>query len=131
MAATRPRRPAGFGFLAGCALLCAGVMALGLADGGSDLDFPLVSRFALAATGALALVTAEALAFVRPWAYGASLALAGSFVATMFVLGGGYDVGFVMIGVSALPILIALSIVYNGMHPAPRIRPGPHPPRVP
>src|SRR5687768_9691973 len=80
----RPPRPAGFTFLTVCAVLCACATAWALATAGDEQRL-LASRFALGATGALALVTAEALVFVRPWAFGASLAFAGSFVALIFV----------------------------------------------
>ena len=125
----RPPRPAGFVFLTACAVLCAAVMALGLAD--ADFASEPVSRFALAATGALALVTAEALALVRPWAYGASIALAGSFVAMVFVVAGSIEVSLAIACVVALPILSALSIVYNGLRPVPPVTHGPQRIRVP
>jgi len=102
-------------FLAACALVCALVLAVMLAA--SD-DRPPV-RFALGATGALGLVTAEALALVRPWAFGASLAFAGSFVATLFV--GTHDVVVAVVGtcLTLLPIVVALSIVHNGLDAGP------------
>jgi hypothetical protein len=102
-------------FLAACALLCALALAILLATGD---DLPPV-RFALGATGALALVTAEALAFVRRWAFGASLAFAGSFVATIFVAT--HDVVVAVVGTcpTVLPILVALSVVHNGLAARP------------
>jgi hypothetical protein len=108
-------RPAGFVFLAVCALLCALALAILLATGD---ELPRV-RFALGATGALALVTAEALAYVRPWAFGASLAFAGSFVALVFVATHDFVVGVVGTCPTILPILVALSVVHNGLaaHP--------------
>jgi len=104
-------RPAGFLFLAWCALACACAMAVAL--GVSDVPAP--ARFAVGATGALALVTAEALAFVRPWAFGASLAFAGSFIAMTFVAVHDVDMSLTISAPALLPILIALSIVYNGL----------------
>jgi hypothetical protein len=107
-----PLRPAGFGFLTFCALLCAVAMATALTAPGIAPP----GRFALGATGALALVTAEALAFVRPWAFGASLAFAGSFMAMILVVLGTVEVGFTALMTPAgLFILIALSIVRNGL----------------
>lgn len=107
-----PSRPAGFVFLAVCALASACVMAaaLGLGHG------PPPVRFALGATGALALVVAEALAFVRPWAFGASLAFAGTFIAMLLVVSGDMTVFIILGSLSAFFILLALSIVYNGTH---------------
>jgi hypothetical protein len=107
-------RPAGFTFLTLCALLCACGMAWALATLGGEEHLPAI-RFAVAATGALALVTAEALAFVQPWAYGASLAFAGSFVAMLFVTLGDFSGGIATTALVALPIAIALSIVHNGL----------------
>jgi hypothetical protein len=107
-----PLRPAGFGFLTFCALLCALVMAAAL----TVPDIAPPGRFALGATGALALVTAEALAFVRPWAFGASLAFAGSFMAMIFVVLGTFEVDFIaLMAPAGLFILVALSIVRNGL----------------
>lgn len=112
----RPLRPAGFGFLAFCALLCALVMAAALTSAGMALP----ARFALGATGALALVTAEALAFVRPWAFGASLAFAGSFMAMILVVLSGIEAGFIPVMAPAgLFILVALSIVRDGLGAPP------------
>jgi hypothetical protein len=108
-------RPAGFVFLAACALLCALALAIMLATG----DDPPPVRFALGATGALALVTAEALVFVRPWGFGASLAFAGSFVATLFVATHDLVVGVVGTCPTILPILVALSVVHNGLAARP------------
>jgi hypothetical protein len=106
-------------------------MALGLADGVEDLAHPLAGRFALAATGALALVTAEALAFVRPWAFSASLACAASLGATIFVVADSVDISLVIATVVVLPILTALMFVYNGLRSVPAITPGPQRIRVP
>jgi hypothetical protein len=105
-------RPAGFPFLSACALACACVMASLLAKLGGDA---LSGRFAVAATGALALVTAEALAFVRPWAFGASLAFAGAFFAAIFVTADSVDSFFVVATVTLIPVIIALAFVYNGL----------------
>ena len=110
-------RPSGFGFLAFCSVTCAVVMALLL--GGSDLpsDVLFPARMAVGATGALALVTAEALWRVRPWAFSASLAFAGTFVVMLFVVSGSLAGGFVASSVAALFIAVALSIVYTGLFP--------------
>jgi hypothetical protein len=107
----RPPRPAGFGFLGFCALLCALAMAAALTIAGVAPP----ARFALGATGALALVTAEALAFTRPWAFGASLAFAGSFVAMVFVAVHDVAVAMAIAATALLPILVALSIIHNGV----------------
>jgi len=117
----RPPRPAGFGFLTVCALACAVLMAAAL-----DLDdgSPMV-RFAVGATGALALVVAEALACVRPWAFGASIAFAGTFIAMLVVVLRDLEGVVIAVGMTAMFILVALSIVYNGVHhvpPAPGMR---------
>jgi|SRR5215218_834352 len=121
----QPPRPAGFVFLTGCALVCACVMAAALALSGTETGAPLAARFALGATGALALVTAEALAFVRPWAFGASLAFAGSFIAMTFVSVHDLDVSLATSAPALLPILVALSIVYNGLDSVSRMAHGP------
>jgi hypothetical protein len=116
-------RPDGFLFLATCALGCACVMAgvLGLGNGGP----PLV-RFAVGTTGALALVTAEALACVRPWAFGASLAFGGMFIALLGVWVSYTERVAVLAVVAGLFVLIALVMVYRGMEslstPAPRLQ---------
>ncbi|MFL5381614.1 MAG: hypothetical protein ACJ8GN_03745 [Longimicrobiaceae bacterium] len=116
-------RPDGFGFLAMCALACACVMAgsLGLGSGG-----PPPVRFAVGATGALALVTAEALAYVRPWAFGASLAFAGTFFALLGVMVPYIEAIAVLAVMAGIFILIALVIVFRGMcslsTPAPRLQ---------
>ena len=117
----RPKRPTGFGFLAVCSLLCAGAMGSLLAMIPDDVPHLLAARFALGATGALALVTAEALWRVRPWAFGASLAFGGVFVVMPVAVTGMWEA----IVVSALPalfILAALSIVHRGLFPHPPIR---------
>jgi hypothetical protein len=111
----RSARPVGFGFLALCALACACVMAAALAAPG----VPPVARFALGATGALALVTAEALAFARPWAFSGSIAFAGTFIAMLFVVTLDAEEFIILVCITAFFILVALSIVYNGMHPTP------------
>jgi uncharacterized membrane protein len=127
----RPFHPAGFVVLSGCSFLCACVMALGLADGVEDLAHPLAGRFALATTGALALVTAEALFFVRPWAFSASLAFAASFAATILVTARSTDDFLVIATVVVVPVLIALMFVYNGLRSVRTITPGPQRIRVP
>jgi hypothetical protein len=127
-----PHRPVGFVFLAVCSFLCGLAMTVVLATAGNSPS----ARFAAGATGALALVTAEALAFVRPWAFGASLAFAGSFIAMTFV-SLNVDVAWAITAVAILPILIALSMVYNGLRsvagaahvPQPTRVPAPRPPR--
>ncbi|MFL5541529.1 MAG: hypothetical protein ACJ8J0_21255, partial [Longimicrobiaceae bacterium] len=101
----RSARPAGFVFLTVCALACACVMAAALAAP----DFPPVARFSLAATGALALVVAEALAFVRPWAFGASIAFAGTFIAMLFVVTLDAEALIFLVCITAFFILVALS----------------------
>ena len=127
----RPFHPAGFVVLSGCSFLCACVMALGLADGVGDLAHPLAGRFALAATGALALVTAEALFFVRRWAFSASLAFAVSLMATIFVVAQSVDISLVAATVVAIPVITALPFVYNGLRSVHAITPGPQRIRVP
>ena len=114
----RSARPPGFVFLTVCALACAVMMAAVL-----DLDGkPPAVRFAVGATGALALVVAEALACVRPWAFGASVAFAGTFIAmliTVSIPDTGAVVG--LVSVAMLFIVVALSIVHHGMNPAPAV----------
>jgi hypothetical protein len=119
----QPSRPAAFGILAVCSFLCACVVSAVLVGGGGDVDPGMGGRFGLGVTGALALVTAESLWFVRPWAFGTSLAFAGSFVATLFVLADSIDVFLVMAAVVALPILVALIFVHNGLDPARTVTP--------
>ena len=104
-------------------------MALGLADG--ELASGPADRFVLAATGALALVTAEALAFVRRWAFSASLAFTASFAAAIFVLASSNDGIFAIAAIMALPILTALAFIYNGLRSVVTITPGPQRIRVP
>lgn len=116
----RAKRPPGFGFLAVCSFLCAGAMAWLLQVAPDDIPHPLVVRFAFGATGALALVTAEALWRVRRWAFSASLAFAGTFLVMPVAVTGRWE-AVVISGVSALFIAVALSIVYNGLFPLPRI----------
>jgi hypothetical protein len=120
----RPPRPTGFTFLTACALLCACAMAWALALVGDGEGVSLPLRLALGTTGALALVTSEALAFVRPWAYRASVAFALSFIAMILVMGGGIEFTLVMAAILLMPILIALSIVWNGLQPTPVAAPG-------
>lgn len=83
----RPTRPDGFGLYAFCSCVCAGCMALLLTDVMLYPGPSLPGRLAIGATGAFGLVTAEALWFVRRWAFPASLAFAGAFVAMLFVAG--------------------------------------------
>ena len=123
----RPRPP-GFVLLSVCFFLCACAMALGLADG--ELASGPASRFLLAATGALALVTAEALAFVRPWAFSASLAFAASFAAMAFVLASS-NVIIAITAIVAFPIVTALVFIYNGLRSVPAATPGSQRIRVP
>ncbi|MFL5539978.1 MAG: hypothetical protein ACJ8J0_13350 [Longimicrobiaceae bacterium] len=113
----RPPLPAGFLFLTFCAFFCACLMAVALALP----EVSLAERFAYGATGALALVVAEALAFVRPWAFGASIALAGTFIATLFVVTADLEVFLVFSVIAGLFIVIALAFVYEGMNPAPAV----------
>jgi hypothetical protein len=111
----RPPRPAGFGFFTVCALLtaCGCAFALAVNDG---LPVFLPGRMAVAATGALALVTAEALARVRPWAFSASVAFAGTFIVMLLLAARDeIDVGIAMSGGVGLFALVALSIVHNGL----------------
>lgn len=109
----RPPRPAGFGFLCACSLIAAVAMALLLSE--EPLDVTPAARLAMACTGALALVTAEALAYVRRWAFGASLAFAGVFpVMTMLVSGS--VIGSVgMWGPGAVFAVFALAVVHEGL----------------
>jgi hypothetical protein len=79
----------------------------------------------------MALVTAETLALVRPWAFSASFAFAVSFAATLFVIASSIDVFLVMATIAVLPVLIALLFVYNGLRSVPAITPGPRRIRVP
>ena len=120
-----PRAPTGFIFLSACSFLCACAMAFGLTYGVADFSIGPAGRFGLAATGALALVTAEALAFVRPWAFSASLAFAASFVAMTFAVMSSVDDSLMVASVVAFPILIALLFVYNGLRPVRAVTPGP------
>ena len=114
----RSMRPACFGFLAFCSVACAILMAKLLGDNQLPAYRLFPARMAVGATGALALVTAEALWRVRPWAFSASLAFAGTFVVTLFVLTGTLLSGLLASLVALLFIAIALSIVYNGLFPA-------------
>lgn len=120
MPPNRSKRPAGFGFLTICSLLCAGVMALLLGTIPDDVPHVLAMRFAIGATGALALVTSEALWRVRPWGYSASIAFAGSFVVMPIVLDPSWS-AVAFSGVAALFIVVALSIVYRGFFPDPTL----------
>lgn len=127
----RPPRPVGFGFLTVCALLSAGGCGIALASSTGEPVF-LPGRMAVAMTGALALVTAEALAFVRPWAFSASVAFAGTFIVMPLVaVWDEIDVGITMSSGVALFALVALSIVHNGLdsvstpRPVPRRRAAP------
>lgn len=125
-----PIRPAGFRFLCACALLCACMMAWGLASSDAVVLFGPPGRLAVAATGALALVTAEALAFGRPWVFRASVAFALAFLAMIAVITRSLELTVMFGGVSGLFILVALGIVshgvdvLNGRAPgAPRVAP--------
>ena len=113
------KRPAGFGFLTFCCVACAILMATLLGGDILPAYMLLPARMAIGATGALALVTAEALWRVRPWAFSASLAFAGTFEVMLFVVTGTLLGGLAMAGVAALFIVVALSIVHNGLFPTP------------
>lgn len=107
-----PARPAGFVFLAVCSLACAVVMAFVLGLGGGTPPI----HFAMGATGALALVVAEALAFVRPWAFGASIAFGGTFIAMLVVVAMSNAAAMLRpVAIAGLFVLFALAIVYRGM----------------
>lgn len=109
-----------------CALLSAGGCALALAQASIDgVPVFLPGRMAVAATGALALVTAEALAFVRPWAFSASVAFAGTFLAMIVVVGKGAVEAFGACGPVGLFALVALAIVHNGLNSVSTPRPMP------
>lgn len=123
------RAPVGFIVLSACSFLCAGAMAIGL--GYNSEDIGPGGRLALAATGALALVTAEALAFVRPWTFTASLAFAVSFVTMLFVVPESTDTSLVVMTIVAIPIVTALTFVYNGLRAIRAATPGPRQIAVP
>lgn len=116
-----PDRPAGFGFLAVCCFAFALLMAAFLADDAHVGDL-LVDRMIVGVTGALGLLTAEALWFVRRWAFRASLAFAGVFVVILFALMDSSPAGLVMMAASLLCLGLALRVVYQGLRAGPTIR---------
>ena len=120
MAPNPSKRPAGFGFLTVCSLLCAGVMAWMLGVFPDDIPLVVASRFAVGVTGALAMVTAEALWRVRPWAFSASVAFAGSFVLMPIVVTKAWE-AVAFSGVAGLFIVVALGIVHRGLFPNPTL----------
>ena len=120
-------RPAGFGFLAVCAFGFALLMAAFLANTAHVGDL-LVDRMIVGVTGALGLLTAEALWFVRGWAFRASLAFAGMFVVILFAMMDSSLAGLVMVGGSLLCLALALRVVYLGLRAGPTIHiPAPRP----
>jgi hypothetical protein len=117
----RAPRPTGFVFLCVCALLCAAVMGW-LLTGDAAAHTTMPGRLAIAATGALALVTAEALAFVRPWAYRASIAFGVAFVVRVAVLTDRFVMAAAACAAPLVFIIIALGIVRRGLPAAPAQR---------
>ena len=116
-----PDRPAGFGFLAICCFAFALLMAAFLADTARIGDL-VVDRMIAGVTGALGLLTAEALWFVRRWAFRASLAFAGMFGVILFAVMGSSLAGLALVACLVIVIAIALRVVHNGLHAAPTIR---------
>ena len=118
----RPPVPPGFRFLAVCALLCAAAMIVPLLrrvppDG--QLDRVMVVVIAL-----LALITAEALAFVRPWAFRATVALASAFPIAIIVWMRSMLDGIAMSGPGLLFGVVAIAIVHHGLAAAsPSVKP--------
>lgn len=122
-----PHRPAGFGFLAICCFAFALLMAAFLADTARIGDL-VVDRMIAGVTGALGLLTAEALWFVRRWAFRASLAFAGMFVVILFAMLDVSLAGIALMAGMLLVVAIALRAVHHGLHAAPTIPiPAPRP----
>lgn len=117
----RLHRPAGFGFLAICCFAFALLMAAFLADTARIGDL-VVDRMIAGVTGALGLLAAEALWFVRRWAFRASLAFAGMFVVILFAMLDTSLAGIAVLAGMLLATAIALKVVYQGLHAAPTIR---------
>jgi len=114
----RPASPAGFRFLAVCALLCAAAMAPELMRPPPE-DTEL-RRLMAAVIAVLSLVTAEALAFVRPWASRATVALAAAFPIAAIALERNLPDGIADSAPALLFGVIALSIVHHGVSSASR-----------
>jgi hypothetical protein len=107
------RRPAGFAVLAVCSGLFGTVMTLGLLEGGAP-DDPMLLRAMVSVIAALALVNAEALWQVRPWAYRASRALARSVVGSIAVTAAW---GLLSQPVEAFWLLVIAAICAWGLRP--------------
>lgn len=123
----RAPRPPDFGFLAGGSLVFALLMAGLLADA-VPTDELLSSRMFAGVAGALALLTAEALWFVRPWAFRASLAFAGMLVVFVFALVGSSRDGLGLAAFALMFIGVSLRAVHRGLRAGPTIRiPAPRP----
>ena len=114
-------RPASFGFLAVCCFVFAMLMAAFLADD-AHVGELLVDRVIVGVSGALGLLTAEALWFVRRWAFRASLAFAGMLAVILFAMMDSSLAGLALVAGSLLCLAIALRVVYHGLHAGPTIR---------
>jgi hypothetical protein len=117
----RLHRPAGFGFLAICCFAFALLMAAFLADTARIGDL-VVDRMIAGVTGALGLLAAEALWFVRRWAFRASLAFAGMFVMILLAMMHSSLAELAMVACLMVVIAIALKVVYQGLHAPSTIR---------
>lgn len=117
-------RPAGFGFLAICCFAFALLMAAFLAHTAriGDLIVDRMIAGVTGALGALGLLAAEALWFVRRWAFRASLAFAGMFVVIIFAMLDTSLAGIAVLAGMLLATAIALKVVYQGLHAALTIR---------
>ena len=111
----RAPRPEGFGFFALCALACACFMAVLLSRGTLHQHYLPLQRLAVGATGALALVAAEAIWCVRRWAFPASAALAAMFMVMLFLVLGDLTAGFIVSIPSLLLIASGLVTVRKGI----------------
>jgi hypothetical protein len=118
--------PGGFFALGACALTFGAVLAMILANGMLSSPGELPARAAVAVTGVLAFVAAEALFFTRPWAYRASAALAASYGAMMLIVAAETGSWGGVTGLTALSAAVIVPLVrhvHETLHPpAPRRR---------
>lgn len=114
----RPKRPDDFGFLAGFTFLFALLMA-GLLAATEPSDTRFVDRTVEGLAGALGLLTAEALWFVRKWAYRATQAFVGMLVLIVLAVFAN-DPSLPALAFVAFALLcagMALRAVHRGLHP--------------